>query len=268
MASVPQSTHVPFAANSPVAERTQSTRQCSRTSASLQLCPLGQVTSASALRDAEELLTPNIQYGEEFGTVSPESVHLSLLTTALDSFFDSILVIHPNGQILQTNSQANCLFANTVPETLNPQPQSMRSLWGEPEVCHPLQPLLDEIWRVATALINSQTDFPHQAIILDSEVVCGDEAFRIRVRWMTLMTQHQPCLLVTIEDLQQTVINQVNVDQWRYKLTPREVDVWRLKRQGYSYKAIASTLYVSENTVKKHLKNIQVKRRGIDGVDV
>ena len=290
MTSAPRSIQAPLVektsvANTAVHSKIQAKQQRSHSHSILQSCPLDQITSASALSEREGPLAPaltqlhdrpkaNLNYGDNYGTISPENLHLSLLKTALDGFFDSILVIHPNGQILQSNGQANRLFANALPQSLQPQPcvtqpsaSQAHPRAVEATMTHPLQPLLDEIWRVATAMMDGQTEFPNQDIILDSEMAWEGEAFRIRVRWMDLAIQQQPCLLITIEDLQQTAVNQVNVDRWKYKLTPREAEVWSLKRQGYSYKAIATTLYVSENTVKKHLKNIQVKRREKDGVD-
>lgn len=43
------------------------------------------------------------------------------------------------------------------------------------------------------------------------------------------------------------------------KLTPREREVLQLLTQGRTNKEIATTLFVSENTVKNHLKNILAK---------
>ena len=273
MPSAPRSTQISVAESRSIATTTvQSQEQRSNSSSSLQAFPTDQVTSTSAPSLFTQSHSPsktNINDGNQSETISPERLHLSLLKTALDGFFDSILVIHPNGQILQANGQAHRLFANAIPLTLQPRTSAIQSHLRIAEVTipHPFQPLLDEIWRVSTAMVDSQAEFPNQNITLDSEVMCDGEAFRIRVRWMDLVIQHQSCLLVTIEDLQQTAVNQVNVDRWKYKLTPREAEVWGLKRQGYSYKAIATTLFVSENTVKKHLKNIQAKRRERNGVD-
>ncbi len=41
-----------------------------------------------------------------------------------------------------------------------------------------------------------------------------------------------------------------------YNLTSREIDIVRLIRQGYKYKMIAETLFISERTVTKHVQNI------------
>ncbi|MGK7887863.1 MAG: helix-turn-helix transcriptional regulator [Leptolyngbyaceae cyanobacterium] len=194
-----------------------------------------------------------------------------LVQAALDNLFDGVLIVNVHGDIIRTNHNAQVLLNHNIPATCCPESQALGSPFLEPQsdvghpnssnISHPLQALLDEIWRVCLAVIDSRTIFPQQDIVLDSEVSLPQRSFRIRVRWMHNTLDDEPCLIVSVEDLLQTAVNQVNGDRWKYKLTPRETEVWRLKRRGYSYRAIAQTLYVSENTVKKHLKNIQAKRR-------
>jgi DNA-binding CsgD family transcriptional regulator len=46
----------------------------------------------------------------------------------------------------------------------------------------------------------------------------------------------------------------------KYGLTPREAEVWLLRRAKYALKEIATELSISLNTVKKHIKNIHAKR--------
>jgi len=46
----------------------------------------------------------------------------------------------------------------------------------------------------------------------------------------------------------------------KYGLTPRESEVWLLYRANYSRKEIAAELFISIDTVKKHLKNIKTKQ--------
>ena len=50
--------------------------------------------------------------------------------------------------------------------------------------------------------------------------------------------------------------------EWR--LTPRETEVWLLRCSGYLFIEIASQLGITKVTVKKHLKNIYLKRHAID----
>ena len=42
-------------------------------------------------------------------------------------------------------------------------------------------------------------------------------------------------------------------------LTPREIDVLKYIQQGFHNKDIAQVLYISNNTVKSHIKNIYLK---------
>ncbi|NEQ97328.1 MAG: hypothetical protein F6K30_11480 [Cyanothece sp. SIO2G6] len=193
-----------------------------------------------------------------------------LVQTALDSLFDGVLIVNTHGDIIQANRKAQYLLSHAVPakccpdqlyDTEHSWPQALQGTQALPPSPHPLQPLLDEIWRVCETVIDSRATFPQQDVILDSEVTFTERSFRIRVRWMNDNVEAQSCLIVSIEDLLQTALNQINGDRWKYRLTPRETEVWGLKRRGYSYRAIAKTLYVTENTVKKHLKNIQAKRR-------
>ena len=78
--------------------------------------------------------------------------------------------------------------------------------------------------------------------------------------WDNSTYQASNCFLITLEDRQQSLEIIANQEAQRYGLTTRETDVWCLKRLGKSYKDIAKSLYISENTVKKHLKNIYSKK--------
>ena len=53
-------------------------------------------------------------------------------------------------------------------------------------------------------------------------------------------------------------------DNKRYSLTPREADVWQLRQQGATYQEIAQELFISVNTVKKHLKSILAKQQFVE----
>jgi DNA-binding CsgD family transcriptional regulator len=68
-------------------------------------------------------------------------------------------------------------------------------------------------------------------------------------------------LLITLEDRLQSIRQSAKGEGQRYRLTPRELEVWLRYRADYSYKAIAAELYISHNTVKKHMKNIHAKRQ-------
>ncbi|WP_339382310.1 helix-turn-helix transcriptional regulator [Nostoc flagelliforme] len=70
-----------------------------------------------------------------------------------------------------------------------------------------------------------------------------------------------PCLLVTIENQYESVKNVALTEVKKFDLTRREAEIWFLYRSNYSYKEIATKLYITINTVKKHMKNIHTKRQ-------
>jgi DNA-binding CsgD family transcriptional regulator len=49
----------------------------------------------------------------------------------------------------------------------------------------------------------------------------------------------------------------------KYNLTDRETEIWILQRANYTYKQIASELFIAPNTVKKHMQNIHLKQKGL-----
>ena len=56
------------------------------------------------------------------------------------------------------------------------------------------------------------------------------------------------------------IIEKANGDNnYEDKLTQREIEVLKALSEGNSYKEIANILFISHETVKKHLKNIYRK---------
>jgi DNA-binding CsgD family transcriptional regulator len=111
-------------------------------------------------------------------------------------------------------------------------------------------------------LIDSRDLFPGQKMIIESEIHTNDLAvFRIRIRWLELDESERPYLLVTIEDRRQSTQNAAIADAKKYGFTPREAQIWLLRRANHSYKEIAAQLYITLNTVKKHMKNIYAKQQ-------
>jgi hypothetical protein len=123
-----------------------------------------------------------------------------------------------------------------------------------------------DIWHICKSLIETRSFYPDKMIIMSNEIVLDKSSvFLIRVRWLDLQQFAQPCLLVTIENRYESLKNAVQVDVIKYELTPRESEIWILYRANCSYKEIADRLYISLNTVKKHMKNIHAKRQAFCG---
>ncbi len=177
-------------------------------------------------------------------THSQTSKQSLLLQATVEGFIDGLLVLTNQGQWLYANTQACRIFYQLLQET------------AQPNV------VAKGIWHVCQSLIESYELFPEQKIVIESEIDTGNSnTLRIRVSWLVLEENDSPYLLVTLEDRQESTENAAIADAVRYGLTRREADVWLLRRANYSYQEIAAKLYITLNTVKKHMKNIYAKQQ-------
>lgn len=165
------------------------------------------------------------------------------LQSVIESFFDGILVLTEQKQLIHANDLA-------------------RKICQQLTEGKPGQDLIPkEIWRVCQALIESRSLYEEQPVIIESEITTNKlKTIRIRTRWLKLSEIQEPCLLVILEDRHQSVHNLAIAEVDKYGLTPREAEVWLLRRANYPLKEIAAELIISINTVKKHLKHIYAKR--------
>jgi DNA-binding CsgD family transcriptional regulator len=166
-----------------------------------------------------------------------------LLQGIIENFIDGILILTDRGELVQANNLA-CQICN-------------RLVQGKP------QPNLvpQEIWRVCQALIEICGSYCDRSVIMESEITTEPSTtLRIRARWLALDVRSHPCLLVILEDRYHSIQNLAIAEVDRYGLSPREAEVWLLRRANYYLKDIATELHISLNTVKKHLKNIHAKR--------
>lgn len=166
-----------------------------------------------------------------------------LLSAMLEALSDGILMISPTGKLLHANHCA-AQFCRQLISTHGDSP-------GLPPA----------IWRICESLIESRTLFPNQIFIIEDEIRgMGSTLIRIRVQWIDVDAVDHPCLLVTLEDRNQSAKTAAIAEAQRYQLTQRETEVWLLRRSNYNYEEIADQLFISINTVKKHLKSIYAKR--------
>jgi len=165
----------------------------------------------------------------------------------LEGLVDGVLVLSDRGQFVHANQKASLLCQKLSPKT---------------DIS---QSVPAEVWRVCQALLESRELFPDRTVEIESDVTAKDSAtqLRLRVRWFQLIESDPSYLLVTMEDCEQSFRNQAIAEGSKYGLTPREAEVWSYRRARLSYKEIAAKLYISENTVKKHVKNINAKRQAV-----
>ncbi len=88
--------------------------------------------------------------------------------------------------------------------------------------------------------------------------------FSVVARYMKLDTLNNYCIVLEIRDQYQLVKNIAIEEARKYGLTERETEIWLLQRANYTYKQIASELFIAPNTVKKHMQNIHLKQKAAD----
>ncbi len=194
-------------------------------------------------------------YNNNYNTASIKSQKLSsneqllsipqvhLLQAAIENFVDGILILTTESELLHANEYAREMCRQLVPNS-------------ELEDRIPV-----EIWRVCESLIESRELFSNERIIMEFEVEKSKEVkLRIRAQWLQ-QDGNGDNLIVTLEDCNESSQNIAIADAKKYGLTEREAEVWLLRRANLTYKEIAQQLYITINTVKKHLKNIYAKQQ-------
>lgn len=182
-----------------------------------------------------------------------ETAISSLLHTALDSLVDGLLIVTASGRILKANTVATCVC------------HALDS--SDPAVCG-LSQVPQALWTLCRPIFKNMASGIETLLGLEVDIIDPQQQpIRVRIQPLNLKVQREYCLMLILEDRQQAHRRRAMADGHRYGLTPREVDVWELRLQNQSYETIASQLYITENTVKKHVKSILAKRRvlGEDG---
>ncbi len=166
----------------------------------------------------------------------------SMLTSVLEGFINGILILNPHREVVYTNSSAQRICAQLNSEAQVP----------------------NEVWRACEALIESRELYDDHLIIESEIAVTQLQSYRVQVQWLELDGFTELCLLVRLEDQQQAMQGWTIAEAKKYGLTPREREVLFLKRCNLSRKEIADRLYITIDTVKKHLGNIQIKRQSTE----
>lgn len=167
-----------------------------------------------------------------------------VLEAILEGFIDGVLILTEQGEQIHANDCARriCNQLRQKTSLVNSIPQP--------------------IWHVCESLIESRDLFDDQTLIIESEIPLDNlVTFRVRVRWLELSEKAQTYLLVTIEDRLQSSQSAAIVDAKKYGFTDREAQIWLLRKAKHSYKEIAAQLFITINTVKKHMKNIYAKQQ-------
>jgi DNA-binding CsgD family transcriptional regulator len=165
-------------------------------------------------------------------TLIPENQTFSSI---LEGLLDAVLIADIQGALLYTN-----LSAQKICRQLNIAHLQTHAIWS---ICE---------------LLKSQID---RALILESDLTIAETQYRVRVQWLNFEEAQDTRLIVRFENHQYSMRCAAILDTQYFRLTPRESEVWDLRNQGRSRREIADQLYISIDTVKKHLANIQIKRQ-------
>lgn len=119
-----------------------------------------------------------------------------------------------------------------------------------------------EIYHICQLFVQSRSLFPNQSWRLQSEILTEDFAYlNIQIRWFQPEMLESPLLRLIVEEKHQPIQDIALKEAQIYQLSPREKEVWLLHRNNYTYEQIASKLFISPSTVKKHMASIHLKQK-------
>ncbi|OKH48166.1 helix-turn-helix transcriptional regulator [Phormidium tenue] len=166
-----------------------------------------------------------------------------MLSRLFEGFADGVLLLTQEG---------NCIYSNREGRRLC---QVLRD--GQ----HSADAVPLGVWLMCRHMIESRSLFAGLALVPTQTFIgTKNQLVRAKVQWLGVPPDSDAYLLVLLEDQSRSAQATALLEAVRYKLTPREKDVWLLRHANCSYKEIAAKLFVSVNTVKRHLKSISAKR--------
>lgn len=161
-------------------------------------------------------------------------------------FPDGVLILNHQGDIVFSNAYASRICQKLLKETPT------------------TAPIVDEIWQLYQLLKQAHQGAiasQHLALIEGEFYTGPNNDIRVRVQTLTMEQVDGASVLIVLEDKQETIRRAVHAEIKKFQLTPREAEVWIWRRAGLTYNEIAEKLFVTIDTVKKHLKNIYAKRQ-------
>lgn len=176
---------------------------------------------------------------------SQENANLSLLSAVLEGFVDGILVLAEDGTCVHSNQRGRALCRDLSD---NGSPSSLPAC----------------LTTMGKHLLESRELYPETLLVLTQEFTSqAGHQIRARIQWLDFPAMSNPYLLVSLENKTRSAHASALLEAIQYNLTPRERAVWVLRRANRTYDEIAKELYITVNTVKRHLKSIYAKRKEV-----
>jgi hypothetical protein len=183
----------------------------------------------------------------EFNRQEQVDVQDPVVEEALTKLTNGILIVTEGQQLLYANECACRILRQIYQERSSGE--------GIPR----------EISYLCNSIANIPRQFPGQHWITKTKICINSSVtFSVTARYMRLDSLGQHCVVLEMKDQYQLVKNIALEEAQTYGLTDRETEIWLLQRANYSYKQIASELFIAQNTVKKHMQNIHLKQKTAD----
>jgi DNA-binding CsgD family transcriptional regulator len=120
-----------------------------------------------------------------------------------------------------------------------------------------------EIIYLCNSLSDIHRQFSGQHWFVNTKICINSSiAFSVQARYMKLNSLRKDCIVLVLKDHYQLIKSIAQEESRKYNLTDRETEIWLLQRANYTYKQIATELFIAPNTVKKHMQNIHLKQKG------
>ncbi|TVQ10204.1 MAG: LuxR family transcriptional regulator [Leptolyngbya sp. DLM2.Bin27] len=197
--------------------------------------PMVTMSSSSTLPDSRFAAPSSTQ----------ENPNQPLLNAVLEGFVDGIVVLAEDGTWVHSNQKGRILCRDLGDgHSSNLLPAGIRAM--------------------GQYLVESRELYPEALLELTQEFTSrSGQQIRARAKWLNLPMMDQAYLLVSLENKTRSAQSTALLEAMQYDLTPRERAVWVLKRANRTYEEIAQELYITINTVKRHMKSIYAKRKEV-----
>ncbi|MGD1866644.1 MAG: helix-turn-helix transcriptional regulator [Phormidesmis sp.] len=169
--------------------------------------------------------------------------HIGILRAVLGNLQDGFIIASQTGEIQQINLPAERIcssLCNSIEDDENQLPT--------------------EIWHVCQSALKNKDVLSFNKIGIDADIILP-KIGPVRIRVQNISIGQASSLLIVLEDRQQSIRNKALSDAALYSLTERETEIWQMRLRGLAYKEISTALWISVDTVKKHVKNILAKQR-------
>ncbi|QZZ21276.1 hypothetical protein J5X98_01945 [Leptothermofonsia sichuanensis E412] len=167
----------------------------------------------------------------------------TFIQAVLEGFVDGILVLTDEQEVMYANTIAHAICTQLDKEQTDRLPR--------------------ELQQVCQILVESKDLYGDRPLMIESDICTGETTLRIWAQWLKLQATQSACILLRLQDQNQATQGLAIAEAQKWNLTPRETEIWLLRRAGYKRREIATELYIAEDTVKKHLRNIQFKRQSV-----